>query len=492
MCTQSGHVFVRSRNLKGNATSNGTKAFKFHRVAHAQRVVAVCANSTGAFGALRVDYKPPPIYMTGRHFSADMAAIAPYILDDDAVLLRQDMKIPLDAIIGADDDLEDSSILDDIGEVAKLMTVLCNQVNQVGSSARDRKHGADLTVRIGTKFQVPVHRVVLATRCMPLRKVLGGDGFLCDKSSEITVTFTQKLLGASLVAPVLRFTGITPLSLLILLHYLYADEVLAVWDRRIGLPFEAQFLGLGLSEMRVKADLATLAHLLCLPHLTSALQSVGKRVAKLSAGGDFQWLFDQAQLFVSSRRNAREDPLAPDVALHLADKIVYMHSAILRARSAFFAALFADPDWTTQRRDDAGVVDVEMRHHKWQVMQFVLSFVCFGEETLFETLGKSYCGFRNIVRVNHFADFLESVGELLEFMFLVISAAVNPFVHSIFIRATDSVVSLERAAPDSTGPLMFSDCPQVSECVQRMLPTHGCHSLQRGRVGGSHPRLHGC
>jgi hypothetical protein len=384
VCTQSGHVFVRSRNLKASTTSNGTKAFKFQRVAHVQRAVAVCANSAGAFGALRVDYKPPPISVTGRHFSADMAAIAPYI-DETTVLSRQDMKIP--AIIGTDEDLEDSSIVDDIGEVAKLMTVLCNRVNQVESSAKGT-HGADLAVRVGTKFEIPAHSVVLAARCIPLREVLGGDGVLCDKSSKISVTFTPKLLGTSLVPPTLHFTGISPLSLLILLHYLYADEVLAVWDRRIGSLFEPQFSSLGLSVVQVKADLTTLAHLLCLPHLRSALRSVGKCVAKSSAGGNFQWLFDQAQLLGSSRRSVRKDPLAPDIALHFAEKTVYTHSAVLRARSAFFAAFFSDQDWTVERRDDAGVVNVEMGHHKWQVMKFVLPFVCFGEETMFETLGE--------------------------------------------------------------------------------------------------------
>ncbi|KAF8549155.1 hypothetical protein OG21DRAFT_1606575 [Imleria badia] len=400
VCTQSGHVFVRSRNLKGSTTSHGTKAFKFQRIAHAQRAVAVCANSTGAFGALRVDYNPPPISVTGRYFSADLAAIAPYI-DEAMVVACQDTKVPLEAIIGTDDDLEDSSILDDISEMANLMTVLRNGVTPVRSS-----HGADLAMRIGTKFEVPAHRVVLAARCVPLREVLGGDGVLCDKTSKISVTSTPQPSDASPNPPVLHFTGITPLSLLILLHYLYADEVLAVWDRRIGSLFEPQFSSLGLSVDQVKADLTTLARLLCLPHLTSALQSVGKRVAKLSANDDFRWLFDQAQVLDLPRRYVHGDPLAPDVALHFADKTVYTHSAVLRARSAFFTAFFSDTDWTIQRRDDAGVLDVEMGHHKWQVMQFVLPFVCFGEETMFETL-----------------EFLDNVDELLEFMFLVISAA---------------------------------------------------------------------
>ena len=135
VCTQSGHVFVAPETSKGSTTSNGTKAFKFHRVAHVHRAVAVCASSTGAFGVLRVDYKAPPINVTGRHFSAAMAAIAPYI-DDTMVSAHQETKTPLHAIISTDDDLEDSSILDDIGEVAKLMTVLCNQVE---SSAEGNK-----------------------------------------------------------------------------------------------------------------------------------------------------------------------------------------------------------------------------------------------------------------------------------------------------------------------------------------------------------------
>ena len=399
VCTQSGHVFVRSRNLKASTTSNATRAFKFQRVAHVQRAVAVCANSTGAFGALRVDYNPPSINLTGQCFSADMAAIAPYV-DEVTVLAREDTRMPWNTAIGIDDDLEDSSILDDIGEVAKLMTVLCNRMNQVESFIKGNRHGADLVVRIGTKFEIPAHRVVLAARCMPIREVLGGGDVLCDKSSKISVTFTPQLLDVPL-PPVLHFTGITPLSLLILLHYLYADHVLAVWDGRIASPFESQFSGLGLSAAQVKADLTTLAHMLCLPHLTSALQSVGKRVAKSSAGDDFRWLFDQAQLLGPSRRNVREDPLAPDVALHFADKTVYTHSAVLRARSAFFDAFFSDPDWTVNRRNDAGVVDVEMGHHKWQVMQFVLPFVCFGEERMFEALGESYCGSHNTVHVNH-------------------------------------------------------------------------------------------
>ncbi|KAF9233712.1 hypothetical protein BU15DRAFT_53495 [Melanogaster broomeanus] len=409
VCTQSGHVFVRSRNLKSTTTSAGSKAFKFQRVAHIQRAVAVCTNSTGAFGALRVDYKPPPIQVTGRQFSADIAAIAPYIRNEGTASVDQLASVGLDAIIGADDDGEDSSILDDIGEVAKLMGVVLDhqRVQAPISTQTDANHGADLIVRVGPDFEIPAHRLVLAIRCPSLQPVLGGSAVIQDKSSKISARVSPGTLGSSpFPPPLLHFTGIVPLSFLILLHYLYSDDVLAVWDRRIGSVFESHFASLGVFPTQVKTELVALARILDLPHLTLALRSLGKLAPKSSACDDFRRLFDQAQLSASPRRSVFDDPLAPDVALHLADTVVYTHSVVLRARCPFFSAFFGDTDWTVRRKDDSGVVDVDLRHHEWQIMQFALQFVCFGEESLFETL-----------------ELLNSVDEVLEFMFLVISAA---------------------------------------------------------------------
>ena len=134
-------------------------------------------------------------------------------------------------------------------------------------------------------------------------------------------------------------------------------------------------------------DLGSLAHLLCLPHLASALQPVGKRVAKLSAEDDFQQLFDQAQPLDSSRRHVHQDPLAPRCAtLCRQDRLraLYDSPRVVCVLCAFFS----DPDWTTHKRDDAGVLDVEMGHHKWQVMQFVLLLsVLVGRRCLRHSVG---------------------------------------------------------------------------------------------------------
>lgn len=300
-----------------------------------------------------------------------MATTVPYLSN---VLAGQDVNLALDAAnVDADDDLEDSSILDDIGKVAKLMAVLRDRLSRGAGSSPDmhNKHGADLVVRVDSNFEIPAHRVVLVARCVPLREVLGACAGLSDNAPKVSLVFDPQ---ESAAPSELRFTGITPISLLILPHYLYTDEVLAVWDRRIGSFFEAQLSSLGSLIAQVKVDLGALADLLHLPHLTSALQYVRKRVVKPSAGSDFQWLFDQAQaqqlldLPPLPRRDVRQDPLAPDVALYLADEVVYAHSTVLRARSGFFSAFFDDPEWTSQREDDAGVIDVQMRHFEWRVM----------------------------------------------------------------------------------------------------------------------------
>ncbi|KAL4079841.1 hypothetical protein J3A83DRAFT_4086122, partial [Scleroderma citrinum] len=72
----------------------------------------------------------------------------------------------------------------------------------------------------------------------------------------------------------------------------------------------------------------------------------------------------------------------------------------------FFSAFFGDLDWTTHRRGCFGMVDVQMGHLEWGIMQFVLELICYGEEELSNSLGT-----------------LNTVDEVIEFMFRVLAAA---------------------------------------------------------------------
>ncbi|KAG2078351.1 hypothetical protein BDR04DRAFT_1086572 [Suillus decipiens] len=398
VCTQSGHVYVRSRNAKGGQGS-GAKAFKFQRIPYIQRAVAVCANSTGAFGALRVDFKPPPIYVNARPFSCDITEIQPYLglsLHAEAPSATTNMTTPL---LDADEDGEDVSILDDIGDLSKLLHVL-DQCKNVSPDIV-LPYNADLVVVTPGPLHLPAHRLILAVRCPVLGNILHSGRSLHDKFSGIEIS----LVSGSRVR--VQINGCHPFTVLILLRYLYSDQLLAIWDLRIGTPFVSQLQTFAVKPVAIKAELQSLSRILDLQLLLKALQSPGKRVPTPSQVEDFRLLYEKTQLTGHQRNNTKEDSLAPDVALHLADKvIVWSHSVVLQARCQFFASFFKDSAWTSKRRDKSGIIDVNLEHLEWRVMQFVTRWMCYGDENLFESL-----------------DFVQGVDDVLSFMFSVLAAA---------------------------------------------------------------------
>lgn len=397
VCTQSGHVYVRSRSAKGGQGSVA-KAFKFQRIPYIQRAVAVCANTTGAFGALRVDFKPSPIHITARPFSCDITEIQPYLglsSRAEAPFATPSMTTPL---LDADEDDEDVSILDDIGDLSKLLYILDQHRNTPDVAL---PYNADLVVVAPGPLHLPAHRLILAVRCPVLGNILHGGRLLRDKTSGIEVS----LVSGDRVR--IRIIGCHPFTILILLRYLYSDQLLAIWDLRVGTPFMSQFQTFAVKPVEIKAELQSLARILDLQLLLKALHSPGKRVPTPSQAEDFRLLYERSQLTGRLRINTKEDSLAPDVALHLADQvIVWSHSVVLRARCQFFASFFEDSAWTSKRRDKSGIIDIDLQHLEWQVMQYVVRWMCYGDENLFESL-----------------DFVQGVDDVLSFMFSVLSAA---------------------------------------------------------------------
>ncbi|KAG0701289.1 hypothetical protein DFH29DRAFT_927750 [Suillus ampliporus] len=397
VCTQSGHIYVRSRSAKGGQASSA-KAFKFQRIPYIQRAVAVCANSTGAFGALRVDFKPPPIHVTARSFSYDIGEIQPYLGLSSRAEPLPTVPNATTPLLDADEDVEDASILDDIGDLSKFLHVLdeCKNASDVVLP-----YNADAII-VASPLHLPAHRLILSVRCPVLGDILHGGRPLHDRSSGIEIS----LVSADKIRRI-RIIGCHPFTVLILLRYLYSDELLAIWDLRIGTPFGSQFQTVDLKPVTIKAELQSLARILDLQLLSNALQSPGKRVPAPSQAEDFRLLYERTQSTRLSRRNTNEDSLAPDVALHLADEVVvWCHSVVLQARSPFFASFFGDSAWTSKRRDKSGIVDVDLKHLEWQVMEYVVRWMCYGDENLFESL-----------------DFVEGIDDVLSFMFSVISAA---------------------------------------------------------------------
>ncbi|EJF64315.1 hypothetical protein DICSQDRAFT_54213 [Dichomitus squalens LYAD-421 SS1] len=391
ICTESGHVFVRSRNLKAGQGSS-VKTFRFQRVPYVQRVTRVCANATGAFAALREDFHPMEVRVVGNRLPQDLASVQPYlklISPDErsspsgtsGTVLSPSTEIPPGS--DEEEDEEDSAVQSDVKQVKALTSVILRlKEARKGSDAisaldyNDLPYHADLIVNVQSNgIELPTHRVILAARSSVLGEVLSETKTIRDTKSSVAIQ-GHASKGASPKLARVTFAGCHPLSVLILIVYLYSDELLAVWDPRISHAIHRQLEQLKVKPPQLKAELQALSSLLGLSALSDVVNAPVKRTPKSILSEDMQKLFFRTQTEGVGARARR--PLAPDVVLHLADREVFCHSVVLRARSPFFAAFFDDKDWTAKRWTPEGTIVVNFKHMKWRAVEPALKYLCGG------------------------------------------------------------------------------------------------------------------
>lgn len=412
----------------------GPKSLRFVRVTGLQRTIAVRASDSGALAALREPYPPPDITPVGNNLAEDLARLRPYSSftrpEDEGRRIEPMLETSVDPMAvehlpdvtvtvceeeeegdGGGFDLEAELLARDAREVMRLWDILAQdriarrrprheagafgpgQGQGQGLFAKSKlSHGADLMLRSQDSTELPAHRIVLSARCAVLARVLGGLGSLHDRESGVSF----KLLPApvqridarascppqtSSEAPRLVITGVHPFSILILLHYLYTDMLLAINDPQLArLTGTADAFAHGrLQPAQAVRELLTLSRVLHLEALADPLRSVVRRALPLSLNSHYRAIFDAPISSVSSD---------VDVVLRLADLDVRSHSFVLRARSLFFECFFADEEWTRDRWESDGILHVDLRHLEWRAMQYVLRFMCCGEEAeMFERLG---------------------------------------------------------------------------------------------------------
>lgn len=368
LCTESGHVFVRSRNTKASSGASG-KALKFHRVPFIHRAVKVCANATGAFGALRLNYSPKPVVVSGSTLTDDVKSVRPWMNVADAWPSVH---------ISDDEDPEDGGLQMDVVNASHLCSLLARlKITQKSEGDLFRvhgrlSHGADVLVQTG--FDIPAHRIILSSRCLVLRDLMEGNTVI--QSAAITVQYHD----IDTQLPRLVVTGCHPMTVLLILEYLYSDDIPALWDRRVVVPCGHLFKSLKLDPVQVKVELENMARLLNLSALSAALSASVKRVPSPTIPSDLRHLFHDTTSSISATK--------PDVFLELADTNVPCHSVILRARCPFFRCFFDDEDWTARRWSPAGTLSVDMRHLEWRAMSFVMAWLYDGTDTgMFDHLG---------------------------------------------------------------------------------------------------------
>lgn len=544
MCTESGHVFIRTRNpikapslasqagdksIGGSSVVSGSfgtlniggsftganvasgpqpskigSNFNFVRVPCLQRITRVCANSTGAFGAVKVDYRHAPIGIEGNGIAEDLKEVMPFVAMYGGEEWQRTMKggryglglksdedhpgrEPFFPPSADPDDEDVDEVKEDILRLRHLCELLDLEKKGRKDYPRDKRlpFDADVMVVSQSEAAFPAHRVILAARSHILCSVLEGGKVAKDEKTNISIRFIANR-GKQSVAPQhfssistcgkLLISGCHAITILIFLTYLYSDEILAVWDPRVKMQLQKECLLLKVKPDQVKAELQALARMLDLPLLSDALELSVKRVPTSSVARDIGKLWLDTQLSENGESRKPSDPLAPDVLLQLADREIWCHSLLLRTRSDLFASFFGEEEWIINRRNDDGVMTLNFRHLKWDAMQYVLRFVfCGEEEELFEQLGElpfSVWVTKSLKDV----DVADSVDDVLELMFSVMSAAVScPFYECLPITylTTDGTITRSSCSCMLVYHTRTRQRPKCMLCRQR------CQFLQR-------------
>ncbi|ORY24955.1 hypothetical protein BCR39DRAFT_545340 [Naematelia encephala] len=400
ICTQSGHVFVRQR------VKSGSGQLKFRHIPYLQRVIKVAVNESGAFAAIRVDAKPTPIALVGRTLEEDMMSLQPHIRRFENQMTAEDFEEKGKVKVEEDEEDEGAnSVTKDLAIATTLCTILRRwRANDVDSlfSWSESLLGSDLTLHIG-EYDIPAHSTVLCLRSAPFARLLSG-----DKLNRFTLD--QQADATSVAVDVCH-----PLAILLLLQYIYSDDIAAIWDARVARVLQDKYADLSISIGQIKSDLASLAEILELHPLSGALKSAGKLpIGRHTLAQDLQAFFNSTSVLSSSP--------ACDVKLVLADKEVACSSVLLRARCPFFEAMFADPDWVSARAGQGAVV-IRMEHLKWRPMRLVFRFIHEGvEDDLFDYLHQ------------------ETLDEFLDFVFEVLAAATELLLDRLVLVCSRAII----------------------------------------------------
>lgn len=371
ICTAAGHVYIRQR------VKAGSGGLKFKHVPYLQRVIKVATNESGAFAAIRVNARPSPIVLVGRTLQEDLALLQPHMQRFEHQITAEDFDRALGKVKVEDDEEDEggNSVVKDTATAMRLCTVLKRWRDSETDSLFSWSEpllGSDVSLVVG-EIAVPAHSMILSLRSPVLAQLFHGKRVPVDRIRQDKEDGSRWHVDAC-----------HPLVVLLLLQYLYTDDVAAIWDSRVARAVQAKFADLGIPHAQVKVDLRALAAVLDLKPLVIVLDSAGKTTMPSSTlPTDMRAFFDSTC--------ATAIPGKSDVALKLADREVHCSSIILRSRCPFFEAMFADRAWTERRiNPKEGTVAIDMKHLKWRPMKLVFRWIHEGDASeLFDYLRKS-------------------------------------------------------------------------------------------------------
>ncbi|KIR59891.1 hypothetical protein I314_04326 [Cryptococcus bacillisporus CA1873] len=407
VCTHSGHVFVRQRS------KSGTGQLKFRRIPYLQRVIKVATNESGAFGAIRVDARPTPIKLVGNTLQEDLFLLQPHFHRFQHQMTAEDFEnLNLNTKKTDEDEEEDdestNSVAKDTSIALKMCSILSRWRTGEGDSLfawSDPLLSSDCHLII-QGLAIPVHSAILSMRAVKIAQLLAGK-------------YTSNILslGSYGTSPATKVKACHPLVGLLLVQYLYSDDIAAIWDARVARIIQDKYPAEKIPLGDIKSDLKALADELDLSPLSSVLSYAAKQPLP------HHTLSSDMQAFFNTIYTVPAGPESPcDVTILLSDRQVSCNSVILRARCPFFEAMFEDRDWTLNRKSE-GVVVVRMTHLKWTPMKLVFRWIYEGvEDDLFDYLHQ------------------DTLDEFLDFVFEVMAAATELLLDRLVLVCSRAII----------------------------------------------------
>lgn len=373
LCTVSGHVFVRTRRVEIGSGIKGVelrtpiassrKLFKFNQIPYLQRIVCVAANPAGGFAAIRADVRVPRIPTLGTLLSQDILSMLPF-WDPMAVLTSNDSTAALSSSSEDEDD-------EDLGRHRASRHLLigrhyCRAASNWAKEYGELSLGTDLLLVTTKGKQIPVHSALLAAR----------SPFIADALEKKSLKKKVARNNASDIHFTLNLPPCSLFACLLVLHYIYSDEFPRLWDIRIAAVLQAEFPTLTLKVFReLMADVKGLAKHLQLTTLFHTLESSLHVNPPPTFVTDFSaWLSDTAVRDSNSVHDSGRS-WTTDSILKLSDGTLHSHSVILQSRSPLFRAMFADEEWTSQRRDADGIIHINLENVSVESMTLVLRYL---------------------------------------------------------------------------------------------------------------------
>lgn len=378
ICTESGHVFTRSRTTASLSTPRSGSAVAitkgaFCRVPFIHRAIRVYANSAGGFGALRLNYSPRPVVIEGSTLGENIATMRSWA-SKEYELDNKTVQSIIEDNSERDGDQGPTSISKTSAK--KFLELLfiddkSRRETKQGLFTGKLEHGSNMICRAG--MDIPVHRALLAARSPVLRAIFAhGRHDLRDGSILIEYTNCDGKPCTINTSSVLKISGVQPLTVLLLLEFFYTDTI-PILDI---LPFN--------NAVQIRREFDQLATILAINDLF-VTGDTDITVHALTLGQHLWAMFNACQ---NGEESSTNRAVRPDVFIVLLDRQIACHSIILRFRCLFFANFFEEDAWTMNRWTHDRTITINMQHMEWRGFYYVMKWIYSGEEeALFNNLG---------------------------------------------------------------------------------------------------------